>query len=269
MYTKSLKTEVPDQTMFAVVYIRVSTSLQTSDTDRHLKNHVSIDQQKNACLSYCDMNDIPVKEIYSEIGSASNMIKRKELLKALDAVDQGCYLVFYNLSRLSRSLQDFLTLREKFEKEGKFLVSVKEHIDNSSPQGKLMSTLTASFGEYEREMTCVRVKDSMDYARKMQHNYCNKPPFGYIKVDKLGFLLRNEEELDIIREMFKLYDNGVKYTGIALLLNEKKKFNSNSRPWNYHSIMNRIKARDCYMKKDGGFELSNVYEIEYSPLSST
>lgn len=258
----------------AIIYIRVSTSLQT-DSDKHHRHHVSEDTQKTMCLDYCLHHGLHVSKIVHEVGSATSLDDRHVLKSALFELSPGDTLVFYNLSRLCRSVLDFLKLSTKLLNEHKFLVSVKENLDFTTSQGRLFATLLASFAQFESEMTSSRVKDSMAY-NKSQGKYQSRPPYGYIIDKDSGHLLRVESELSIVKNIFNMIDNKITYKSIADSLNHEgfrtratnKELAEGLPPkkWKYYGVSNIVKNRDKYMISDLGHQGADTYQILYSPF---
>lgn len=75
-------------------------------------------------------------------------------------------IVVAKLDRISRSLADFAGLMEKARKEGWQLVALDMGVDTTTPAGRLMVNVAASFAEYEREMISQRTKDALAQAKQ-------------------------------------------------------------------------------------------------------
>jgi len=66
------------------------------------------------------------------------------------AIKHKAALVVYSLSRLSRSTTDSLSIAERLGKGGADLVSLSEHIDTTTPAGRMMMQMVGAFAEFER-----------------------------------------------------------------------------------------------------------------------
>ena len=66
-------------------------------------------------------------------------------------------VIVTELSRISRSVSDFLGLVTELEKHGVRLVSLREQIDLTSPAGRISVTLLEAMAQYEREITSSRL----------------------------------------------------------------------------------------------------------------
>ena len=88
---------------------------------------------------------------------------------------KGDVLVVWKLDRLSRSLQDVLTIMDRvLEKKAGFR-SLTEAIDTTTPAGRMMMQMVASFAEFERAMLKERTKIGLDAAARMGASAVVKP----------------------------------------------------------------------------------------------
>lgn len=85
-----------------------------------------------------------VERVFEEkiFGKDMNRPKLKELL---DFVREGDTVIGESYSRLARSTKDLLFIIDKLQEKKVSFVSLKENIDTSTPQGKLMLTIFAVF----------------------------------------------------------------------------------------------------------------------------
>ena len=67
--------------------------------------------------------------------------------------------------RLGRSLQDLVTLVSGFQQQGVHFVSLQDHLDTTTAQGRLMFNLFASLAEFERDIVRERTKAGLAAAR--------------------------------------------------------------------------------------------------------
>ena len=68
--------------------------------------------------------------------------------------------------RLSRSLQDLLTIVEVIREKGAGFRSLAEDIDTTTPAGRLVFHVFASIAQFERERISERTKEGLSAARK-------------------------------------------------------------------------------------------------------
>lgn len=130
-----------------VAYVRVSTVEQNEA------------RQVEALQKY------DIEKWYTEKISGKD-IDRPELQTMLDFVRQGDTVYIHDFSRLARSTKDLLDIVELLKRKGVHLVSNKENLDTSTPQGKLMLTMFAAFYEFERANMLERQAEGIAVAKR-------------------------------------------------------------------------------------------------------
>ena len=90
---------------------------------------------------------------------------RPELERMFDALRTGDMLVVDSFSRLSRSTKDLLEMVERLQTMGVNLVSLKEKLDTSNANGKLMLTMLSALSQFERDIIAERTIDGLKAAR--------------------------------------------------------------------------------------------------------
>lgn len=108
---------------------------------------------------------IQQENIYTDKVSGKNT-DRPALQKLLNFIREGDVLYISSFDRLARSTKDLLELAELLEKKGVSLVSLKESLDCTTPQGKLMFTMFAAFAEFERSIIKERQAEGIAIAKR-------------------------------------------------------------------------------------------------------
>ena len=72
---------------------------------------------------------------------------RPELHRLLDHLRAGDVVVVWKLDRLSRSLKDLLHIMEKIGEAGAGFRSLTEHIDTTTPAGRMMMQMVGAFAD--------------------------------------------------------------------------------------------------------------------------
>ena len=85
--------------------------------------------------------------------------------RLLDNLRDGDTVVVSKLDRLSRSLKDVLHNMERIAKVGAGFRSITESIDTTTPGGRMMIQMVASFAEFERAMIRERTSAGLAAAR--------------------------------------------------------------------------------------------------------
>jgi DNA invertase Pin-like site-specific DNA recombinase len=91
--------------------------------------------------------------------------KRPALEQMMDRLRKDDLVVVWKLDRLGRSLKDLVRIVGAIQEKGAHIKSLQDHIDTSSPQGRLTFHLFASLAEFEREIIAERTKAGLAAAR--------------------------------------------------------------------------------------------------------
>jgi DNA invertase Pin-like site-specific DNA recombinase len=90
---------------------------------------------------------------------------RPQLAAMQQILREGDVIYIYKLDRLGRSLKHLLEMTSDFEKRGIGMVSINDHIDTTTAQGRLIFNIFASLAEFERDLIRERTKSGLDAAR--------------------------------------------------------------------------------------------------------
>jgi len=121
-------------------YARVSTEDQ------------SLEMQQEALREAGVLED----NLHTEKRSGASMKRREALQFAIMDCRDGDTLVVWRLDRLTRSIPDLYELLRTLKEKGVELRSLTEHIDTSTPAGRLAMNTMMSFAQFERESTIQR-----------------------------------------------------------------------------------------------------------------
>ncbi|MEQ3710988.1 recombinase family protein [Tateyamaria sp.] len=104
------------------------------------------------------------ERIFSEKVSGTKRT-RPELDRMIDQLRDGDVVVVTKYDRLSRSLQDLLSIVEAIRDQGAGFRSLAEDIDTTTPAGRLVFHVFASIAQFERERISERTKEGLVAAR--------------------------------------------------------------------------------------------------------
>jgi DNA invertase Pin-like site-specific DNA recombinase len=121
------------------------------------------DEQSNTLQSKA-LRTAGCRRLFEEAASGGRW-DRPELHRLLDQLRDGDTLVVWKLDRLSRSLKDVLHIMERIAKAGAGFRSITENIDTTTPAGRMMMQMVASFAEFERAMIRERTSAGLAAAR--------------------------------------------------------------------------------------------------------
>lgn len=103
------------------------------------------------------------ERVYEEKVSGAKE-ERPELARALDHMRKGDVLVVWRLDRLARSLKQLVLVLEDLGKRSVGFRCLAPAIDTTSPEGRLLYSITGAFAEFEREIIRQRTRAGLKAA---------------------------------------------------------------------------------------------------------
>jgi len=208
--------ETAEKRQRAALYLRVSTEEQK-------REGFSLAAQEEILRGYCESNGFQIFDIYDDGGYSGKDFNRPRMQQLLRDLrdDKFDIVLAVAVDRIARDNLDVLkfVVEELHSRNKKLLISTCD-IDSSTSTGKMFISLLGTFAEYERSLIISRVNKGMD-KRASEGKWNGGRMLGYDSVD--GKLVVNEEEADIVREVFELRASGKGYKAIAGILNRKGK----------------------------------------------
>lgn len=225
----------------ACVYTRVSTDAQGED------GKVSLPEQERMAKACIESKGWKYVGTYEDNGYTGRNTNRPALQEMLSAVRKGEVdaIVIFKLDRLSRRQKDTLTIIEdELLKNDVDLVSLRETLDTSTPWGRAMIGVLASFNQLESENIAQRTAMGR-YATAREGGYAGgKPPLGYRVVD--GQLVIVPEEAEIVRLVFSLRAEGKTLMGITDELNKRGYRSKKGNEFKHSAIQTILSNEDTY-----------------------
>jgi len=132
-----------------VGYVRVST----------------VDQNEERQIQSLTANGVSGEKLYIDKCSGKDT-NRPQLNALLEFVREGDEIVIHDFSRLARSTKDLLEIVEDLEQRKIKLVSLKENLDTSTANGKLMLTMLGAINEFERSNMLERQREGIAIAKQ-------------------------------------------------------------------------------------------------------
>jgi site-specific DNA recombinase len=197
-----------DQQRKVAFYIRVSTERQAKVEEGSLKN------QDQMLRTELDRRNLQHKdwgifvESYVDEGISAKTTNRPAFQRLMRDIELGRIdtVMFTELSRLSRSLKDFLNIFEFAQRHACDLVCLKTEIDTTSPYQGLVTKILIVFSEFEREMTSHRTAINAYERSKRGLANGGQVLLGYRRDKKhKGRLLIDETEATVVRAIFQTY----------------------------------------------------------------
>lgn len=133
--------------MSKIGYARVSTKGQSDDSQ--------IDE----------LNAYGVDMLFVDHGVSGKHAERPELDKALAYLRPGDVFVITRMSRAMRSLKHMVALVEDLHERNINLVVLKQDIDTTTPNGRLVFHIFAAIDEYQRELIVEGTREGLAAAK--------------------------------------------------------------------------------------------------------
>ena len=226
---------------------RILGAVRQSRTKTRVKGEkvvpVSPTAQRKQIGRWADANGGTVVKFTFDLSTSggTSAFRRKGLgpwLTEPGKIDAWDVLVLTKLDRGCRDVADYLKLRTWCEKRGKRLVVLNNpNLDNTTPQGRAMGTLTATFAELEREMSKERNKERYDYLIEIGRWPGGRLPYGKRYNSETGKLEPDKGgSLEILFTMADISIAGKSDGQIAKWLNSHGHLTVVGGQWNQQSV---------------------------------
>ncbi len=137
-------------------YIRVSTQKQNLEVQQDALNNYGIDK------------------LYEEKASGRNT-NRPVLNEVINYLRKNDTLVIYDLSRLGRTVHQVMKLIEYFSQNNIGFTSLKDDLDITTPIGRAMVSIIASFNQMQVEIQNEKIKEGISNAKMHGKKFGRKP----------------------------------------------------------------------------------------------
>jgi site-specific DNA recombinase len=183
----------------------------------------SIETQAEFLDSYCKLYGYEMAGIYKDeaISGTAALYERPAGRELLEGAKAGRFdtVLLYKLDRLGRTLLNVVDAHDRLMEAGVALRSATEPIDTSTPAGRLIFQMLASFAEFERATITERARDGLHRAVR-NGKQPGRIPYGYDIAEDGSFVVV-EEEAEIVRSIFRNFADGSTLYGEAVRLNEE------------------------------------------------
>lgn len=169
-----------------VGYARVSTEGQ------------NLDRQIDILVNY----GVDKRNIYQEkiTGTKSD---REQLNKMIEELEEGDTVIITDLTRISRSTKDLLSIIDKIKEKGSSIKSIKDTwLDTTSdnPYNSFLLTVMSGLSQLERDLISQRTKEGLKSAKARGRNG-GRPSKRNDKADTIGLLYKEGYKIvDIVKQ---------------------------------------------------------------------
>lgn len=190
----------------AVAYIRVSTARE---------GMISPELQLNAIEQYCRQMDYEIKETLEDLDKSGRLWGNRQVEHAVKMIERGeaDVLVVWKISRVARSLKDWVNALDRVEGVGGQIESATEPFDDSSV-GAFSRSMIATMADFESKRIAESWKETHARRIKMGLPHHGLPRFGYTYSRETGYL-PDPESGPVLAEMYRMYVSGHTLRDIA------------------------------------------------------
>jgi DNA invertase Pin-like site-specific DNA recombinase len=196
-------------------YLRVS-------TDEQRESGLGLAAQRSRVLGMAAAKGWPEPEIYADEGiSGTKEAKDRPALARLLGDAKGGRIqavIVLSLDRLGRKTAIVLDLVEELTRHQVALISCKEALDTSTPQGQFVLTMFAALAQLERDLIAERTRAALAELGVTTGDKGGRTPYGYVRTED-GFTIE-PAAVPLIRDIFRWREQGWTLRRIAAQLNE-------------------------------------------------
>jgi site-specific DNA recombinase len=237
------QTEASQAVLLVAAYIRVSTEDQA-------ESGLGMDAQRTRCKAMAQVKGWSEPSFYIDdgISGTKEVDKRPGLLKLMEDIRIGKInaVIIPSLDRLGRKVYIVINLVEEFRQYNVALVSCKESLDTSTPQGQFVLFMFAALAQLERDLIAQRTVDALDERGKRDGEKGGRMPYGYRRIFEIQGVKRvcigiqvDQDAAKIVRRIFTLHKHGASLREIADKV-------SNGKQWRHSSIVEILRNRNIY-----------------------
>ena len=224
---------------------------------------ISVESQAEFCKREAMGENI---KIYTDKGYSGKNTDRPAFQEMMADIRAGKIqrVIVYRLDRISRSVLDFASVVDVFQKHNVDFVSTMEKFDTGTPIGKAMLMIVMIFAQLERETIQQRVLDAYSSRSKRGFYMGGKIPYGFrltettIDGKKTKMYEVVPEKAAIIEQIFSMYAQPQTSLGdIMRWLNENQIKKSNGAPFSRPRIRDLV-INPVYVRAD--YQLYEFYK---------
>lgn len=200
----------------AALYLRVSTEEQARDG-------YGLEVQRQRCAAMATVKDWQLAGEYADEGitGTKGAEHRPALARLLADLEAGRLdaVIVLALDRLGRKTRLVLELVEQLAAASVVLVSCKESLDTSTPQGQFVLTMFAAMAQLERDLIVERTTAGRDHRGHLDGEKGGSLPYGYVRAE--GGPVVDDTAAEVVRYVLRHKRGGKSYHQIAHELNAR------------------------------------------------
>lgn len=219
----------------------IATYARVSGEEQAQKGYSLSDQ-----ISSCKQLAGEICREYIDDGYSGEFLERPGLDRLREDIFAGIIdtVIMYDPDRMSRNLTNQLILADELEKSGVKLRFVTGDY-YASPEGRLFFSMKGAISAYEKGK--IRERTTRGKRKKVMQNKILQPntPYGYDWDEINQTYTINEKESEVIKLIYKMYNNRIGTIDISKILTSKGIFNRFDKTFNTNMIW-RIVSNERY-----------------------
>ncbi len=227
-----------------VIYTRVSSLKQVTQGS-------GLDSQYSACLNYAKENNIKIIKTFKDAAMSGKTTDRPGLEEMIDYIkkrDGNTFVIFDDISRLSRNVTDYHLLKVTIKQYGGIFISLKEDLESGNPIAEFQENMLIVLADFNRKRNNERVNTRM--REKLQAGYwLFKAPIGMRLVDKI--LYPDNTNSVLIKKIYEDYALGryITYESIKYSKEAQQLINPyNNKPYQLsNDLIKKILTNKLYI----------------------
>lgn len=239
----------------AAIYCRLS------QDDGQTGESGSIQTQKTLLTQYCNDHHIVIGGYYCDDGWSGTNFDRPDFQRMIGDIEAGIIntVIVKDLSRFGREYAQMgLYIEHYFEQKSVRFISVSENIDTKSGVDNLMLPFTNVINSYYARQASTKTKAAHRARAKAGMYLGSHAPFGYLKaLNDRHHLIIDPPAADVVREIFRLFADGIGYVRMTKILRERKILN----PIAYFNQNNPDYYKSDYWRKPYDWHATSVRAI--------
>ena len=225
------------------LYVRVSSTEQAEEG-------YSLEEQEARLRSYCEAYSYTIHAVHIDPGFSGANLERPGIKKVINDVRSGACkkVIVWKLDRLSRSQKDTMILLEDvFLANDCAFVSMTESFDTSTPAGRCVVGILASFAQMERENIRIRTTIGRQARVKQGYFHGSHSPIGYKFAAGSNDLLVDAYASKLVKEAFRRFLSGESISSISRGMADT--YGTAIYDWTHNTAVRRILSNPVYMGK--------------------
>ena len=211
-----------DESMNIALYTRDS-------TDEQAKEGFSLELQLERLRAFCVAKGWGISKEYIDPGFSGRNTRRPAYQQMFNDIDTWDGILVFKMDRIHRNRLNFIEMMEKLGKQNKDFTSMTENWDTTSATGRFTMGIMQDVAQLESEQIGERVTYAMiQKAKDFKAGFVgHRLAHGYKLVKKIknGEEVKEihvvPDELEIVKQIFKLYSEGNSIPKIQKMLKLK------------------------------------------------